>query len=78
MPGKPHSKKAARPTKRVVPQSMRVQLGRLFGEGSREALATERSDAGWRRTFGAVLAELGEYLDAHRSRANAGSAGPGG
>jgi len=44
---------------------MRVQLARMFGGTSREASASTRTPAEWRRTFGRVLVEIERYLDAN-------------
>lgn len=41
---------------------MRIQLARLFGANSREAITIERSSAEWRRTLKLVLRELDVYL----------------
>ena len=41
---------------------MKIQLARLFGEGSRIAKADVRSDAEWRRDLKLVLDEVYRYL----------------
>jgi hypothetical protein len=53
--------RAARKT--AVPKSMQIQLARLFGEASKEAKATTRTPAEWRRALRRVLADLDKYLD---------------
>ena len=51
---------AIKPT--PVPRGMQVQLERLFGAKSREAKATTRTAAQWRRTLKKVLHELDRYV----------------
>jgi hypothetical protein len=51
---------AVKPT--PVPRGMQVQLERLFGAKSREAKATTRTPAQWRRTLKKVLRELDRYV----------------
>jgi hypothetical protein len=41
---------------------MKVQLARLFGSSSSEAMPDKRSDTQWRRTLRNVLGELERYL----------------
>jgi hypothetical protein len=47
----------------VVPQSMQIQLARLFGSNSHEAKADRRTPIEWRRTLRKVLDELYQYLE---------------
>jgi hypothetical protein len=49
----------------TVPKAMRVQLGRLFGDQSREACRTQRTASEWRTTLRKVLHELDRYVDAN-------------
>ena len=46
----------------LVPRGMQVQLARLFGAKSREAIQETRTTAEWRRTLRAVLREIGRYI----------------
>jgi len=46
----------------LVPNVMRVQLSRFFGSQSREARATRRTTAEWKRTLKRVLGELDKYI----------------
>jgi hypothetical protein len=48
-----------------VPPAMKVQLAKLFGSGSREATATSRTPAQWKRTLRALLLELDRYRRAN-------------
>jgi hypothetical protein len=48
---------------KAVPQSMQIQLARLFGSNSREAKASSRTPAEWRRTLKQVLNEVFQYLE---------------
>lgn len=43
-------------------RAMQVQLSRLFGANSKIAATSPQTSAQWRRTLGAVLDELTEYL----------------
>jgi len=52
-------------TKTAVPESMQVQLGRLFGAESREARQTARTASEWRFTLRRVLHELDRYIQAN-------------
>ncbi|MCK9636862.1 MAG: hypothetical protein M0R41_11360 [Methylobacter tundripaludum] len=45
----------------IVPRAFQVQLGRLFGEASREATAQERTPAEWKKTLKKTLDELYQY-----------------
>src|SRR5260370_19420386 len=49
----------------TVPEGMRVQLSRLFGNGSRVGKATTRSDREWRRDLLSVIKEIDRYLSAN-------------
>jgi hypothetical protein len=45
-----------------VPSAVQVQFARLFGDHSKLAQATERSDEEWRRDLKCVLIELENYI----------------
>src|SRR5438876_12294495 len=51
------------PVESSVPEGMKVQLARLFGSTSREAQASSRSAAQWRKTFRRVTDELERYIE---------------
>jgi hypothetical protein len=57
---KKHSTAAQNGT--AVPESMRVQLARLFGSHSKQAKSATRSPGEWRKTLRAVLHELDSYI----------------
>lgn len=46
-----------------IPNSLKVQLSRLFGQNSREAQKDNRTPAEWKRTLKKVLDELYQYLE---------------
>lgn len=52
-------------TRSAVPKSMQVQLGRLFGTGSKEARRMQRSPEEWKATLRNVLHELDRYIQAN-------------
>jgi len=49
--------------KSEVPQNMKVQLARLFGENSKEAKVSSRTPTQWKHTLNRVLDELSSYLE---------------
>lgn len=52
-------------TSTAVPKAMRVQLGRLFGNQSRDALFEARTPAQWKATLRRVLREIDRYVQAN-------------
>jgi|MTBAKMStandDraft_1061839.scaffolds.fasta_scaffold31442_2 hypothetical protein len=47
----------------TVPQSMMIQLSRLFGESSKEAKSNNRTDRQWKKTLQKSLDELLRYTE---------------
>lgn len=56
---------ATKSIKTAVPQSMRVQLGRLFGADSRDSVQKHRTDREWKTTLRKVLHEVDRYIQAN-------------
>ena len=47
----------------IIPNSMKVQLSRLFGESSKEITKEARTPTEWKRTLKKVLDELYQYIE---------------
>ncbi len=56
---------AANRTKTAVPESVQVQLARLFGTESAEARRAQRSAREWKATLRKLLHELDRYIQAN-------------
>jgi hypothetical protein len=46
----------------AIPEAMKIQLARLFGSLSKEAMAEKRTDTEWRKTLKSVLREIDRYI----------------